>query len=258
LGGRKGGLSFLGEEWRVAGMGETILVVEDEPSIVENIVYSLKTDGFEPVACGTGEEALSHLEGDEGRGIALVVLDVGLPDMSGFEVCKAVRERSRVPIIFLTARESEIDRVVGLEIGADDYMVKPFSPRELSARVRAVLRRTNGTLEAGESGGEGEGAGAGDGGRFIVDEERMRISYYGEVLELSRYEYRLLTIFVERPGRVYSREQLMDRAWEEPEAAMERTVDTHIKSLRAKLRAVNAEEDAIKTHRGLGYSLREG
>jgi two-component system catabolic regulation response regulator CreB len=241
-------------------MGEKILVVEDEPSIVENIVYSLSTDGFEPLACGTGEEALSHLDGDEGKGVALVILDVGLPDMSGFEVCTAIRKTSRVPIIFLTARESEIDRVVGLEIGADDYMVKPFSPRELSARVRAVLRRSGGTLEAGGTVGaeeDGEGAGAVAGERFLVDEERLRISYCGEGLDLSRYEYRLLKIFVGRPGRVYSREQLMDMAWEEPEAAMERTVDTHIKSLRAKLRTVNAELDPIKTHRGLGYSLRE-
>ncbi|MEM7147599.1 MAG: two-component system response regulator CreB [Verrucomicrobiota bacterium] len=249
-------------------MGETILVVEDEPTIVENIVYSLRTDGYAPVACGTGEEALEKVRGGDGEGIALVVLDVGLPDMSGFEVCKAIRERSRVPIIFLTARESEIDRVVGLEIGADDYMVKPFSPRELSARVRAVLRRAAGMPEVGNgavaSGGGGEAAPTnekpegkiGD-ERFTVDEGRMQISYHGEVLGLSRYEYRLLCIFVERPGRVYSREQLMDMAWEEPEAAMERTVDTHIKSLRAKLKAVRAEVDPIRTHRGMGYSLRE-
>jgi two-component system catabolic regulation response regulator CreB len=241
-------------------MGETILVVEDEPSIVENIVYSLRTDGFGPVAFGTGEEAMAYLAGEAGKDVALVVLDVGLPDVSGFEVCKTIRKTSRVPIIFLTAREAEIDRVVGLEIGADDYMVKPFSPRELSARVRAVLRRTgDGTgFETDEGGAAQDGDGAsGAGKRFAVDEERLRISYFGEVLDLSRYEYRLLKIFVERPGRVYSREQLMDLAWEEPEAAMERTVDTHIKSLRAKLRAVKAEEDAIKTHRGLGYSLRE-
>ena len=161
-------------------MGETILVVEDEPSILENIVYSLGTDGFGPVAFGTGEEAMAYLSGEAGRDVALVVLDVGLPDVSGFEVCKAIRKTSRVPIIFLTAREAEIDRVVGLEIGADDYMVKPFSPRELSARVRAVLRRTGDgtgfeTDEGGAQDGDGDGAG-GAGKRFAVDEERLRIA----------------------------------------------------------------------------------
>lgn len=234
-------------------MKKRILVVEDEPSILENVLYSLETEGFEPRGCGTGEEALHLLAGQD---FDLVILDIGLPDMSGFELCKELRSRSTVPIIFLTARSGEVDRIVGLEIGADDYVVKPFSPRELSARVRAVLRRC-------VAGVDGEGAPLTPGThpaqalRFQIDAERLQIRYFGEVLPLSSTEFRVLRVFCQHPGRVYSRAQLMDVAWDEPEAAMERTVDAHIKSLRAKLRKVRAELDPIVTHRGMGYSLEE-
>lgn len=224
-------------------MRPKILLVEDEPSIADNIVYALRTDGFEPVWCTTGEEAIARFRGDR---FALVVLDVGLPDISGFELCKQLRATSPVPIIFVTARKDEIDRVVGLEIGADDYVVKPFSPRELAARVKAVLRRSE---PAAGTGGAAE--------VFAVDEERCEVRFHGVPLPLSRYEFRLLKILVHKPGRVFSREQLMEQAWEEPEAALDRTVDAHIKTLRAKLRAVREDEDPIRTHRGLGYSLKE-
>jgi two-component system catabolic regulation response regulator CreB len=183
-----------------------------------------------------------------------VVLDVGLPDGSGFELCKAIRKSSSVPIIFLTARTAELDRVLGLELGGDDYLVKPFSPRELCSRVRAVLRRVRG------EGGVGLGATAASSDRngpgFVVDESRCAIAFCGKELALTRYEYRLLKTMVAHPGRVFSREQLMTQAWEEPEASFERTVDAHIKTVRAKLRAVRAEPDPIQTHRGLGYSIR--
>jgi two-component system catabolic regulation response regulator CreB len=218
-----------------------ILIVEDEPSIRDAIQYAIESDGCDVTCSSTGGDALTRI--DDGK-FDLVVLDVGLPDINGFDVCRRLRERHSVPVLFLTARSDEIDRVVGLEIGGDDYVTKPFSPRELSARVRAILRRTK------------NGAPAPAGGAiFEVDATRILIRYHGTPLDLSRYEYRLLAALIAKPGRVFSRAQLMDAAWEEPEASMERTVDTHIKSLRAKLHAVRAESDPIRTHRGFGYSL---
>jgi two-component system, OmpR family, catabolic regulation response regulator CreB len=223
----------------------TILVVEDEASIAETVTYALRTEGFEPVWRTTGREALAAVAG---RTPALVVLDVGLPDMSGLDVCRELRRRGAgLPIIFLTARSGEVDRVVGLELGADDYVVKPFSPRELTARVRAVLRR---------AGGEESPAGA-QAGPWRHDEARCRLSYRGRVLELTRNEYRLLAALVAAPGRVFSREQLLEAAWVDPGAALDRTVDAHVKLVRAKLRELAPEHDPIVTHRGLGYSLRE-
>jgi two-component system, OmpR family, catabolic regulation response regulator CreB len=221
-----------------------ILLVEDEPSIADNILYALKTEGFAPTWCQTAGDALAKFRQHT---FALVILDVGLPDVNGFELCKKMRAISSVPIMFVTARKDEIDRVVGLEIGADDYVVKPFAPRELTARVKAILRRTEtrGAVPATVA------------PLFSIDEERCEIRFCGTPLELSRYEYRLLKVLVQKPGRVYSRDQLMELAWEEPDTALDRTVDAHIKMLRAKLRAVRDDEDPIRTHRGLGYSLKD-
>ncbi len=230
-------------------MKPRILVVEDEPSILDNIVYSLETEGFEPHGCATGGEAQAALQRGE---FALVVLDVGLPDMLGFELCKEVRRHSNVPIIFLTARAAEIDRIVGLQIGGDDYVVKPFSPRELCARVKAVLRR----VRASPAGPEEVTASA-PVGPFRIDEERAQIHFFGRRLLLSGTEFRLLRALCQRPGRVYSRAQLMEIAWEDPGAALERTVDAHIKSLRAKLKEARPDVEPVETHRGFGYSLRE-
>lgn len=228
-------------------MKKKILVVEDEPSIADNITYALSTEGFEPLCCSTGSEALNEIKDSV---IALVILDIGLPDINGFELARTIRGNSNIPIIFLTARTDEIDRVAGLELGADDYVVKPFSPRELAARVRAVLRRSrdNGAVPQQESGQRLP---------FRVDEKRLTISYHGEPLDLTRYEFRLLQLLIASPGRVYSRDQLMDRIWEEPEMSLDRTVDTHIKTIRQKLKAISDDEEAIITHRGMGYSLRE-
>lgn len=225
-------------------MPKKILVIEDEPSIAENILYALSTDGLEPVWCGTGSEALDKLESGN---FALVIVDIGLPDVNGFDLARGIRKSSGIPLIFLTARSDEIDRVAGLELGADDYVVKPFSPRELSARVRAVLRRTG-----GHSGDKIECSNL----VFRIDEEIKKIFYHGEPLDLTRYEYRLLSVLIKKPGRVYSREQLMDHVWEEPEMSMDRTVDTHVKTLRQKLKAIRPEDDPIVTHRGEGYSLK--
>lgn len=238
----------------MAATPPTILVVEDEASIAETIVYALKTEGFDPQWKTTGGEAIQVLAQIP---VALIVLDLGLPDMSGFDVCREIRRRSNVPVIFLTARATEIDRIVGLELGADDYLAKPFSPRELTARVRAILRRTAGGSSS-SSAPTSEAATAGDSTpRWQHDRERCRIHYGGKVLDLTRNEYRLLSALLGAPGRVFSRDQLMAMAWDDPGAAMDRTVDAHIKSLRAKLRDVSPDDDPIVTHRGLGYSLRE-
>lgn len=224
-------------------MKPRILIVEDEPSIVDNIQYALETDGFETICFPSGIPALECLDREE---VHLIVLDVGLPDINGFELCKDIRKKSNTPIIFLTARTEEVDRIVGLEIGADDYVTKPFSPRELTARIKAVLRRTGSVKERST-----------ENKVFNVDESRRRITYRGRPLDLSRYEFNILKTFISRPGHVFSRDRLMDMAWEEPEASLDRTVDAHIKNIRAKLRNVEPGIDPIITHRGIGYSLRE-
>lgn len=231
-----------------------ILIVEDEPSIADNLLYSLESEGFSAVVCNTGAAALAALKAEE---FTLVVLDVGLPDTTGFEVCKRLRLTTDTPVIFLTARASELDRVVGLEIGGDDYVCKPFSPRELTARVRAVLRRFNGNGHHATSVAPSSEAETPQAQPVVVDEERCQISYFGAVLPLSRYEFRLLKTMAKYPGRVFSRAQLMEHASDEPEAAMERTVDAHVKTLRAKMKAVREDMEPIITHRGLGYSLAE-
>jgi two-component system catabolic regulation response regulator CreB len=223
---------------------QTVLVVEDEAAIAETITYALQTDGFVPLWKPTGREALAVLKQQP---VALVVLDVGLPDMSGFDVCRELQQLGAPPVIFLTARSSEVDKIVGLELGADDYLAKPFSPRELTARVRAILRRAHGRLTVTSPAASG----------WTHDAARCKITYQGKALELTRNEYRLLTALLASPGRVFNRDQLMAAAWEDPGAALDRTVDAHIKTLRAKLRDAAPEADPIVTHRGLGYSLRE-
>ena len=226
---------------------QRVLVVEDEPSIADTLVYALKTEGFAVDWVSSGEETVRRAV----DGVyAAIVLDIGLPDLTGFEVCRRIRRTSQVPILFLTARNAEVDRIVGLEIGGDDYVVKPFSPREVTARVRAILRRTG-------AGGAGSVAGGRRAKGFEVDAERRRIAYRGADLVLTRNEYRLLKTLVERPGRVFSRDELLGAAWDDPGASMDRTIDAHIKTIRAKLRAAVPDADPIETHRGVGYSLRE-
>lgn len=224
-------------------MKPKILVVEDEPAIADTLQYALETEGFEPILTTSGGPALALLSERE---IHLIVLDIGLPDISGFELCKEIRKAHDVPIIFLTARNEEIDRVVGLEIGGDDYVVKPFSPRELTARVKAVLRRMNNREETRLQKSP-----------FRITPAKMQIYYFEQPLDLSRYEYQILKTFFANPGIVFSRDQLMDSVWDEPDASMDRTVDAHIKNIRAKLKSVKADIDPILTHRGIGYSLRE-
>ncbi|HSB98353.1 MAG TPA: two-component system response regulator CreB [Burkholderiaceae bacterium] len=223
-----------------------ILIVEDEPGIADTLQYALRTDGFEPAWCASAEAALAAIAA---RTPALVILDIGLPDMSGFELFKLLRERIDVPVVFLTARGDEIDRVVGLELGADDYVPKPFSPRELVARVRSVLRRAA-RPAAGSPAAETPRV-------FEVDDGRRQIRYYGRALELSRYEFGLLRALVRRPGHVYTRDALLELVWDDGSDSLDRTVDAHVKTVRAKLKAVAPTLEPIRTHRGVGYALAE-
>jgi len=223
-----------------------ILVIEDEPAIADNILFAFSTEKFKPVWKSTGREGLAELSKG---GFHLVVLDVGLPDTDGFELCKEIRKTSRIPLLFLTARSGEVDRVVGLELGADDYLVKPFSPRELVARVKAILRRVE---------PEGKKTKPASTGPFALEETRQAITYKGKALPLSKHEYLLLKALLSRPGQVYSREKLMEMAWESPGSSQERTIDAHVKSLRKKLKAAGVKKDPLKTHRGFGYTLEAG
>ena len=229
-------------------MKPRILIVEDDPGIADVLVYALNADGFEPHRFATGSEALAALPQLQP---ALVLLDIGLPDGNGLEVFQRMRAlRPAQPVVFLTARSEEIDRVVGLELGADDYVAKPFSPRELLARVRTILRRVQRSPEPAP-------AAPAAAVPFEVDTERQRIRFYGQVLELSRYEYGLLRTLVARPGRVYSRDELLTLVWDQHAESLDRTVDAHVKTVRAKLKAVAPHVDPIRTHRGSGYALAE-
>ena len=228
----------------------SILIVEDEQAIADTLIYALKTENFDVTHVSTAQEGLDHFQGEQPN---IAVLDIGLPDFTGFDLCRKIREFSNVQILFLTARDSEIDHVLGLELGADDYVTKPFSPRTVVARIRAILRRGQ------------------DGPPTTIllskpkiapapllhhDESTMSISCIGSQLDLTAHEYKLLAILLSQPGRVFTREQLLEQAWEDPGSAMDRTIDAHIKSLRAKLRDHSkTAADTIQTRRGLGYTL---
>jgi len=223
-----------------------LLVVDDDPRLRSLVRLALERAGYAVLIASDGQGALTQAMREAPD---LIVLDVGLPDMNGFELFKRLQQLdTSLPVIFLTARSSEIDRVVGLELGADDYIGKPFSPRELVARVRTVLRRSQRAAPVPVASAPAA---------FSVDDEKKTIRFRGRTLDLSRTEYRLLKVLIERPGRVYSRDELMQRAWDDPASAFDRTVDAHIKALRAKLRDVDENADPISTHRGMGYSLRE-
>ncbi|MCD9087649.1 two-component system response regulator CreB [Stenotrophomonas sp. SY1] len=223
-----------------------VLVVEDEAAIADTLLYALRSEGYAASHCALGRQALELLRTE---GADVVVLDVGLPDLGGFEVCRQLRTFSQVPVIFLTARNDEFDRVLGLELGADDYVTKPFSPREMVARVRARLRRAPAATAAPPEGGWRQC------GSFAIDEEGRRIRYGEVLLDLTRYEYALLAALLRRPGAILSRAQLMERGWDHSSDSADRTIDTHVKTLRAKLRTAGAQADPIRTHRGVGYAL---
>lgn len=227
-------------------MRKRILLLEDEPAIADTLLYALQSEGFEVRHVGLAREALSAFEQAPPD---LAILDVGVPDGNGFDVCRAIRKSSELPIVFLTARHEEIDRVLGLELGADDYVVKPFSPREVCARVRAILRRS-------AAGVAPVAAPAPAPGLLTLDEQAQRIACGGELLALTRYEFLLLATLLRRPQRIFSRTELMDLVWGGAPHTSDRTVDAHIKLLRAKLRERGLAAEVIQTHRHMGYSLR--
>jgi two-component system, OmpR family, response regulator len=216
----------------------TVVVVEDETNIAELVSMYLERDGFRVRIAGTGEAGMEAIEKHRPR---LVLLDVGLPDVDGLELCKRIRASSSVPVIFLTARDSEVDRVVGLELGGDDYITKPFSPAELVARVKAVLRRADGapTPEVTQA------------GRVTVDTGRREVQVDGDAIELTTKEFDLLRYLAERPGLALSRQQILDGVWGYDWYGDPRTVDVHIAQVRKKI----GDAVSITTVRGVGYRL---
>jgi DNA-binding response OmpR family regulator len=216
--------------------GAQLLLVEDDPSIGALVTAYLEQTGYRVAWARSGEEALSIFESLRPR---LVILDIGLPGQDGFDVCRELRARSPVPVLMLTARDEEVDRVAGLEVGADDYVTKPFSPRELAARVKAVLRRAEPApqrtrLELGD---------------VVLDPDAREVTVAGEPIELTGKEFDLLAYLLENAGIVVSRDQLLDRVWGMSYAGGTRTVDVHVAQLRRKL----GRPEAIRTFRGSGY-----
>jgi two-component system response regulator RegX3 len=225
-----------------------ILVVEDEPALVDALSFGLGTEGFEVVAAGEGEQAL-ELFGRERPD--LILLDLMLPGMSGTEVCKRVRAQSAVPIIMLTAKDTEIDKVVGLELGADDYVTKPFSMRELAARVRAVLRRGTDWDLAVEAGAPVEVLGV------RIDPERYEVTARGRRVDMPPKEFALLELLIRNAGRVLTRDVLIDRIWGADYVGDTKTLDVHIKRLRGRIEAQPHEPTLIVTVRGVGYKFAD-
>lgn len=219
-----------------------ILIVEDDPRISEVLEYALRTAGYGVEITQRGREAAEIARRSSPD---LIVLDIGLPDIDGFEVCRIVRTYSDVPVIFLTSRSDEIDRVVGLEIGADDYVVKPFSPRELLARIKAVCRRNQRS--------KSPPADLVRYGPIAIDPEKFRILCHEREVVLTAQEFKVVELLIKHPGRVFTRQQMLDRAWGDGAFVTDRTIDAHIKSLRKKF----ADLEFIETVRGIGYRARE-
>ena len=219
-----------------------VLVVEDEESFSDALSYMLRKEGFEVAVAATGPEALIEFER---TGTDIVLLDLMLPGLSGTEVCRQLRQRSNVPIIMVTARDSEIDKVVGLELGADDYVTKPYSPRELVARIRAVLRRRSEPEELMPA--------ALEAGPVRMDVDRHTVSVSGETVSLPLKEFELLEMLLRNAGRVLTRGQLIDRIWGADYVGDTKTLDVHVKRLRAKIEPEPAAPRHLVTVRGLGY-----
>ena len=222
-----------------------VLIVEDEPSFSEALEFLLGKEGFSVITAATGTEALKKF--DQG-GIDLILLDLMIPEVSGTEVCRQIRTKSRVPIIMLTAKDSEVDKVVGLEIGADDYVTKPYSARELVARINAVLRRNSGDgviVDPGTMTVHG----------IRMDIDRHQVSVNGMPVSLPLKEFELLEFLMRNAGRVLTRMQLIDRVWGSDYVGDTKTLDVHIKRLRAKLEDDPANPKIIQTVRGLGYKM---
>ncbi len=220
-------------------MSGNILIVEDEPKLASLLADYLKASGFEPVALGNGTEVVPWVREHKPD---LILLDLMLPGCDGIEICKELRTFSRVPIVIVTARVHEIDRLLGLELGADDYICKPFSPREVVARVKAVLRRTRDGQVVCVQG-------------LILDEKRYRATLYGKDLDFTAIEFKLLHFLMANPGYIYGRQQLMDKIYPDERIVSDRTIDSHIKKLRKKIAAVSRGEEFIHSVYGVGYKF---
>ncbi|MEV6212094.1 response regulator transcription factor [Kitasatospora sp. NPDC051914] len=226
-----------------------VLVVEDEESFSDALSYMLRKEGFEVAVAATGPDALEQFERN---GADLVLLDLMLPGLPGTEVCRQLRVRSSVPVIMVTAKDSEIDKVVGLEIGADDYVTKPYSTRELVARIRAVLRRRG---EDGNGNGDGSGPGALEAGPVRMDVDRHVVTVDGAKVDLPLKEFDLLEMLLRNAGRVLTRMQLIDRVWGADYVGDTKTLDVHVKRLRAKIEPDPGAPRYLVTVRGLGYKF---
>jgi len=226
----------------------TILLVDDEESVQKLLTYPLERDGYRVVQARDGEEALARFDVES---IDLVVLDVMLPKLDGLEVCKRLRSRSDVPIVMLTARDDELDKVLGLELGADDYITKPFSIREFRSRIRALLRRALAPrYEPGDLGAiEVDG--------LRIDPARRVVEVDGRPVQLTYVEFELLRILAQRPGRVFSRQALLEALWGSSDYREPRTIDVHVRHLREKLERDPRDPQYIVTVRGVGYRFRE-
>jgi DNA-binding response OmpR family regulator len=225
----------------------TILLVDDEDSVQKLLAYPLERDGFRVLQARDGEEALARFADET---VDLVVLDLMLPKLDGLEVCKRLRAESEVPIIMLTARDDELDKVVGLELGADDYITKPFSIREFRSRVRALLRRasvmrSNGQQDLISAHG------------LTIDGDRRSVEMNGRAIQLTYVEFELLRTLASHPGRVYSRRMLLEALWGGADFREPRTIDVHVRHLREKLESDPADPEFILTVRGVGYRFRE-
>jgi two-component system, OmpR family, response regulator BaeR len=223
----------------------TILIVEDEPKLAALLADYLRAEGYDTVTLGNGLDVIPHVQAQPP---SLVLLDLMLPGRNGFDVCKELRTFSNVPVIILTARVDEIDRLLGLELGADDYVCKPFSPREVVARVKAILRR----IEPRAGGGR---ASASPASPFEIDTKSHTAKLDGKELQLTPVELRLLTLLHSTPGRIYPRDALLRSLYDDHRVVADRTVDTHVKNLRRKLQAVRPDQDMIRSIYGVGYRL---
>ena len=222
-------------------MNKTILVVEDEVKLANILIEYLQKDGFHTKHIATGSKVLPWVKENHPN---LILLDLMLPEMNGKDICQEIRTFSSLPIIMITAMVEEIDRLIGLELGADDYICKPFSPKEVIARVRAVLRRSDPDyIKHSKSVG------------FAVNPDQYSITLAGQKLDLTPVEFRLLSMFIEYPNRVYNRDQILNYVFDDGRIVLDRTVDTHIKNLRQKLKAVNPESEYIRSMYGIGYSF---
>ena len=231
-----------------------ILVADDEPSVRESVGYALKQEGFDVTIAADGDDAEAKIGPDVAYD--LLILDIMMPGKSGLDLCRDVRGRSPVPIILLTAKDAEVDKVVGLEVGADDYVTKPFSVRELLGRVRAQLRRRELDRGAGNS-GEGASSKGIDAGDVMIDLARHLVTIRGEPVNLTRSEFQVLRLLAEHPGQVFSRLEIMEELWQSEFSGDVRACDVHISNLRQKIERDPQDPELVLTVRGVGYKLIE-